>query len=121
MVHATDWAALHAEPPDIAAAIGISGLYDLEPLTRTSLQLVVDLTALEVETLSPVRVQPTTNAPFIVAVGALESAAFQEQSAGLVRAWPGVATGPVSLPGRHHFDVCDELLPLVERALTVMS
>ncbi len=121
VVHSTDWAALGADPPQIAAAVGISGLYDLEPLTRTSLQPVVDLTPLEVAALSPVRRRPSTDAPFLVAVGALESAAFHAQARALVDAWPGTAREPVSLEGRHHFDVCEELLPLVERALNVMS
>jgi arylformamidase len=121
IVHSTDWAALGADPPRIAATVGISGLYDLEPLTRTSLQPVVDLTPLEVAALSPVRRRPTTDAPFVAAVGALESAAFHGQSRDLVAAWPDVATGPVFLAGRHHFDVCEELLPLTERALNVMS
>lgn len=121
VLHSTDWAALGADPPRIAAAVGISGLYDLQPLTRTSLQPVVDLTPLEVEALSPVRRRPTTMAPFVVAVGALESRAFHRQARDLATAWPGIAGEPVSLEGRHHFDVCEELLPLVERALNVMS
>ena len=121
VVHSTDWARLGADPPPITAAVGISGLYDLEPLTRTSLQPVVDLTPLEVSALSPVRRRPTTDAPFLVALGALESAAFHGQAGYLVAAWPGVAMGPLAVEGRHHFDVCDELLPLTERALNVMS
>jgi arylformamidase len=121
IVHSTDWRTLGADPPRITAAVGISGLYDLEPLTRTSLQPVVDLTPLEVSALSPVRRRPTTEAPFLVALGALESPAFHDQSRALVGAWPGVAMGPMAVEGRHHFDVCDDLLPLTERALNVMS
>ncbi|HEX5968017.1 MAG TPA: alpha/beta hydrolase [Intrasporangium sp.] len=121
IVHSTDWATLGADPPRIAAAVGISGLYDLEPLTRTSLQPVVDLTPLEVSALSPARRRPTTDVPFLVALGALESPAFHAQSRDLVAAWPGVAMGPLAVEGCHHFDVCDELLPLTERALNVMS
>ncbi|GAB3706042.1 alpha/beta hydrolase [Mariniluteicoccus flavus] len=112
MMHATDWSPLGVQP-QILAGVGMSGLYELAPLLETSVQNDVRLTGPEVATLSPARLTPTTRAPFLVAVGELEPAAFQAQSAALTQAWPGVATEPRPLPGHNHFTICDELARLV--------
>lgn len=115
MLHATDWSAYGVEP-GIVAGIGISGLYELEPLTATSVQTDVQLTADEVAALSPARLAPTAAAPFHLVVGSLESAAFHGQADLLHERWPGVAQAPRELPGHNHFTVCDELARLVADA-----
>lgn len=115
MVHATDWSA-HGVTPEIIAGIGISGLYELEPLRATSVQRTVRLTDVEVATLSPARREPTSTAPFHLYLGALEPAAFQAQSALLAARWPGVAVAPLALDGHNHLTVCDELARLVHDA-----
>lgn len=112
MVHCTDWAAEGLTAPQLRGGIGISGLYDLEPLRRTELQPDLRLSAAEAQALSPVHHRPTTDAPFVVALGELESEAFFWQSAQLARVWPGVAAAPHALPQRHHFDAPDDLLGL---------
>lgn len=118
MIHCADWAAEGLPAPDLAGGVGISGLYDLLPLRHTELQPDLQLSEEEARALSPVTHPPTTSAPFLVAVGALESGAFHEQSEALARAWPGVASPPRALPERHHFDAPDDLpalvLPLLE-------
>lgn len=114
MIHCADWKAEGLPRPRIAGGIGISGLYDLSPLRRTELQPDLQLSGAEARDLSPVHHPPTTTAPFLVAVGGLESGAFHGQSAALAAAWPGVATAPQTLPGRHHFDAPDDLLSLTQ-------
>lgn len=113
MIHCADWSAEHLPAPQLAGSIGISGLYDLLPLRHTELQPDLNLGEAEALALSPVRHQPTSPSPFIVAVGALESRAFYAQSAQLAAAWPGVATPTQALPGRHHFDAPDDLPQLL--------
>ncbi|GGL98869.1 alpha/beta hydrolase [Deinococcus aerophilus] len=112
MVHATRWAEHGLPPVALAGGIGISGLYDLGPLRLTELQPVLQLSAAQATSLSPAFTPPTSPAPFVVAVGELESAAFHQQSLVLTQQWPGVAHGVPPLVGRHHFDAPDELLAL---------
>ncbi|GAB3624559.1 alpha/beta hydrolase [Mariniluteicoccus endophyticus] len=113
MVHATDWRALDVDPR-IVAGIGMSGLYELEPLLATSVQNDIRLTGDEVAALSPARLRPQVEAPFELSVGELETGAFHAQSQRLADAWPGVARQPRALPGHNHFTICDELPRLVQ-------
>lgn len=118
MIHCTDWAAENLPEPRLAGSIGISGLYDLKPLRHTELQADLNLSEEEAHDLSPINKQPTSQAPFIVAVGELESRAFHEQSHQISTAWPGIASPPYDLPGRHHFDAPDDLLILLQPILS---
>ena len=112
MVHATRWAEHGWSPVALAGGIGISGLYDLRPLRHTELQPVLQLSSQQAASLSPAFQRPTSRAPFVVAVGELESASFHQQSRLLTQRWPGVAHGAAPLVGRHHFDAPDDLLAL---------
>lgn len=113
MMHATDWAAHGLPHVNLAGGIGISGLYDLAPLRHTELQPDLKFTDQDVKTLSPIRLNPTSQTPFIVAVGELESSAFHAQSKLLTDTWLGVASPPHILKQRHHFNAPDDLLSLV--------
>lgn len=114
MLHSTDWDQYpQLTAPRITATIGLSGLYDLAPLRRTSLQATLHISDEEVAELSPVRRHPTTPAPFLAAVGALESGSFHEQSRRLAESWGAQVSGPRSMPGHNHYTVCDELPRLV--------
>lgn len=117
MIHCTDWQAEGLTKPDLVGSIGISGLYDLSPLRYTELQPKLTLSEAEARALSPVFQSPTTDAPFIVAAGELESAAFKGQSQQLSTAWAGLVSPPQPLAGRHHFDAPDDLAPLVSLLL----
>lgn len=117
MLHATDWAALGLPEVKITAGIGISGLYDLAPLRHTQLQPDLNLSEGDLQNLSPIHQKPVSDSPFIAAVGGLESASFHAQSRQLTDRWPGIASAPVILEGKHHFDAPDELAKLVELAL----
>lgn len=118
MMHATDWAAHGFPTVDMAGGIGISGLYDLAPLRHTELQPDLQLGDDDLQTLSPIHLKPRQSSPFLVAVGELESGAFQAQSRALTAAWPGVATPVVIQPGRHHFNAPDDLLQLTRALLS---
>lgn len=115
MIHSTDWAAEGLRAPRLTASIGISGLYDLAPLRRTELQPDLRLTEQEAFALSPLNASPTTHAPFLAAVGDLESASFLAQSRRLAEHWP--RTRLWQQPGRHHFDAPDDLPALLEDVL----
>lgn len=121
MIHCADWSAERLPAPQLRGSIGISGLYDLLPLRHTEYQPDLQLSVEEARDLSPIHHQPTNSAPFIVAVGALESSAFQAQSDQLSTAWPRVASATIQLTGRHHYDAPDELLKLTLPLLPTVS
>jgi arylformamidase len=110
MLLATDWAA--AGRADVVAAIrgglALSGLYDLEPLRHTSINIEARLDAATARALSPARLAPTVAAPLRLVVGGDESGAFWSQSEQLARAWPN-CTAPQAVPGAHHLAVVEAL------------
>ena len=92
-------------------ALAISGLYDLEPVRHTPfLQADLRLTPPQVRRLSPAFFARPRGPLFALAGGA-ESPEFIRQNQ-LIRDQWGPSTVPVCelLPGRHHFDVLDDLV-----------
>jgi arylformamidase len=102
--------ALQMDQPGIAAGLGISGIYDLEPMRIGSMNDVLRLDEIAVQTHSPIRWRPRRAAPLTVAYGTLELPEFQRQSVDFHDAWSRLSL-PVSLlpvPGHHH-SVLEEL------------
>ncbi len=109
----TRWQAVDARLPRhlLRAAMSISGLYDLLPLTRTPfLQESLRLTAADALRCSPAAMPAPRQGVLYSLAGALESAAFLAQNRLIEQAW-GRAVVPVceELAGRHHFSVLDAL------------
>lgn len=111
MLHATDWRAAGFDSSVIKGSVAISGVFDLEPLIHTEMNPVLRLDLDRAAAWSPVRLQPTVNAPLLVAVGALETSEFLRQAQLQWEAWPQVrpagSTGTQLLAGRHHFSAVD--------------
>ncbi|HZQ63446.1 MAG TPA: alpha/beta hydrolase [Casimicrobiaceae bacterium] len=109
MLHATDWPSHGVDANPVAGGVSLSGVHDLEPLVQFSFNSDFRLDAIEARRLSPVYLQPTTRAPFVIAAGANETSEFLRQSELLWEAWPdnrpAGAVGPMFIAGRHHFDV----------------
>ncbi|MGO4763448.1 alpha/beta hydrolase [Cupriavidus sp. 2KB_3] len=94
----------------IRGGLSISGLYDLEPLRRADfLQVDLRLTESDVVRLSPAFLPPATRAPLLTAVGEIESSEYHRQNALIRAAWPDNVREDILLPGRHHFNVMDDL------------
>lgn len=94
----------------VQGALSISGLFDLEPVSRTPfLKDDLRLTPQSVRKLSPVGM-PAPAVPLVAVVGGDESEEFLRQNE-LVRAAWGPRAVPVceAIPGRHHLDVLDAL------------
>jgi arylformamidase len=111
---AQDWPQL---APDLPAgwckkAVGISGVYDLEPLRHTAfLQPVLQLTPEEVAVVSPCRWPPPPQAQMACWVGGSESKAFLAQNRLMLEAWgPGHVPVCASQPGCNHFSVLAALV-----------
>ncbi len=99
-----------------SAAVAISGLFDLEPLVPTSLNVALRLDAREASALSPVHwPAPNGSTPggtvLDCVVGAAETAEFVRQSKDMADFWggKGVDTRFEALAGLNHFTVLDPL------------
>jgi arylformamidase len=97
--------------PYVAGGIGISGVYDLEPMRHETINDVLRLDEEAVRRNSPALHLPARAGPFMVAYGQRELPAFRSQSEKFYKAWSaaGLAGSLLALPGHHHHSVLDEL------------
>jgi len=95
----------------VAAGIGISGVYDLEPLRQASINDVLKLDRAEAQRNNATFSLPARSGPFAVAYGARELPAFRTQSERFyeARTAAGLPGTLLALPGHHHHSVLDEL------------
>ncbi|MBM3484320.1 MAG: alpha/beta hydrolase [Alphaproteobacteria bacterium] len=102
-----DWRADGLPADLVKGALPISGIFDLHPIRRTSINDDVRLDQAAADRLSPLFHRPRHMPPVIAAVGEGETYAFREQNrlyAETWRLWGGEAEELV-LKGVHHFDV----------------
>ena len=94
-----------------SAAVAISGVFDLEPLIPTSLNIALDLNTAEAQALSPIRWRAPAGAVLDCIVGGAESDAFVDQSRAMAARWgdAGAETRFEPLPNLNHFTVLDPL------------
>ena len=115
-----------------AAAVAISGVFDLAPLIPTSLNAALRLDAAEAAALSPIHWPvPNGSTPggtvLDCVVGGDESAEFLRQSRMMADLWgaKGVETRYEALPGLNHFTVLEPLAdadsPLVKRIVDLVK
>ncbi len=122
---ATDWPSLRDVPADLVrAAYSISGVFELEPLIPTSLNVALRLSSGTARKASPLLwPSPRPGSSFVAAVGGAESSEFLRQSLDIARAWyaAGVNAERVVVPDANHFTIVDEIArpgsPMVERIL----
>ena len=103
-------AACHRAHPAVALVLGISGLYDLEPIRLGRLNDKLDLSEDEVERLSPDR-QIGRGAKTLLTVGAIELPELVRQTvdyAAHLQA-AGESAIEIAAPGRDHFDVLETI------------
>jgi arylformamidase len=109
---ATDWSTLAPGAPEdlVPAAYAISGVYDLAPLTKISVNQDLRLTDEAAHALSPLYWDVPDGRVFDAVVGADESSEFLRQSQIIAEAWrqDDVVTRYEALPG-NHFTVLDPL------------
>lgn len=109
MMVATDWRAQGFDSAPLRAAVSLSGVHDLTPMTLFSFNNDFKLDDAEARRLSPAFAEPLVTAPLQVAVGADETPEFLRQTRILWDAWPANrppgARSPLIVPGRHHFSV----------------
>jgi arylformamidase len=120
---ATDWRALDASLPSdfILAAFAISGLFDLVPLIKTSVNNALHLDAETARAASPLFWNVPARGSLDAVVGENESAEYLRQSKTVVARWggAGLATRFGLVPGANHFTaiapLADPASPMVNR------
>jgi arylformamidase len=104
---ATDWRAFDASLPEdlVTVAYAISGLFDLVPLVKTSVNNALRLDDAAARDASPLFWTAPVRGSLDAVVGADESAEYFRQSRSIVEAWgaAGVATRFAAIPDANHF------------------
>ena len=124
---ATDWKSLGAPADLIPAGMGISGVYDLAPMTRTAMNDDFKLTDAEAKRLSPILWPAPKGKIFDTVVGGAESAEILRQSRALADTGgaAGVTTRYDAPAGIHQFTVIEPLAnpnsPMVERLMEMVA
>lgn len=109
---ATAWGTIEPGLPDdlVPAAYAISGVYDLVPLTRISVNADLRLDEQAARDLSPIRWRVPAGRVLDAVVGGSESSEFLRQSRAIADAWrPHAQTRYEAIAGKNHFDVIDAL------------
>lgn len=110
---ATDWKTLDPSTPAdlVPAAYAISGVFDLAPLTQTSVNADLKLNDKTAHALSPLYWPVPAGRVLDAVVGGIESSEFLRQSKTIAEAWrQGMAeTRYEAVPGANHFTVVDPL------------
>lgn len=113
MMLATHWPDIATGLPQrlLSGAVSVSGVFDLEPLTRAPfLRDDLRLDDVLVKQLSPVHLELHNDVPFVRAVGARETPAFHRQSELIAEHWPLVCRSPlIDLPECNHYTACEAL------------
>ncbi|MBS7700768.1 MULTISPECIES: alpha/beta hydrolase fold domain-containing protein [unclassified Chelatococcus] len=95
----------------IRNVVSISGLHDLRPLMKTSMNEVLRIDEPEATAESPALLWPMVGARILCWAGGAERQEFLRQNALLANIWGGLgaATTVIVEPDRHHFDIVDGL------------
>ncbi|WP_272011440.1 alpha/beta hydrolase [Roseovarius sp. ZX-A-9] len=110
---ATDWPSFNLDVPKnlIKSGIPISGLFQLEPLLRTTISDALHLDESKAKALSPQFLPPATTAPILVTLGGGETPQFHWQADEFVAQW-STFEAPIEKyaePDVDHFDVVNRL------------
>ncbi len=104
---ATDWRALDASLPAdlVTSAYAISGLFDLLPLVKTSINTALKLDDASAKEASPLFWPSPSHGALDAVVGGDESAEYFRQSRTIVDAWSaaGIAAQFATIPNANHF------------------
>jgi arylformamidase len=100
-----------ADHPAVRGGMPISGIFELEPIALGVLNDKLQLSADEIERLSPLRNIPARLPPLAMFVGGNELPELKRHSASYVEGARsrGLPVTLTELPGHHHFSILDEL------------
>lgn len=110
MLFATDWREWGVPCAAIRGGFALSGLYDLEPIRLNYMNATLGFTDETVAKFSPVHLQPTVNAPLVLAVGGNETPEFIRHNGMLPMSWgtTGLTFEEYVVPGLNHFTILED-------------
>jgi arylformamidase len=122
---ATDWRSVDAALPQdfVKAAYAISGLFDLGPLVKTSVNDALGLDQAAARRASPLFWPAPSHGSLDAVVGGDESAEYHRQGRVIVETWgrAGIETRFAEIPGANHFTaiapLADPNSPMTQRLL----
>lgn len=105
-----DWSTFNVPDNFLKAVIGISGVYDLEPVRRSYLNADLRLGQQESLRNSPQLHVPRSKQPLVIAAGSEETPEFQRQSRDYVQSLAGKGFTPehVTVENADHYNILDE-------------
>ena len=128
MMMAAHWSVFGSDLPSdlIKAGVLMSGLYDLEPVRHAEfINTDLKLDKSSALRLSPAWMPQPNAAPFITAVGDLESDEFKRQTALIASQWRHGFRREIPLQQENHFTICDcfgdESHPLFKASCELIS
>ena len=104
-----DWAAHSLPQNPIAGVLALSGVFDMEPLRETSLNIDLRLDAAQAKALNLNTMQLHAASTLILAVGQNESDEFHRQSANLAGSWNSLSPQLIGVPAANHYTIVDDL------------
>lgn len=114
MLLATSWPARGLPAATVKAALPISGLFDLPPLTHTTVNNALGLDETEARRLSPAFL-PAPGLPIHAVVGGTEGLEYTRQSRTIAEAWGGTWE---AVEGANHFTV---IAPLTDPGSSLVA
>ena len=109
MLFATDWHSRGIDANCIIGGAALSGVFDLAPLLRCSMNDDLRLDTASARALSPIQLASQIEVPLYLAAGGDESAAFTSQTRQLHRVWPANCAVAEIVASRNHFTIVEEL------------
>jgi arylformamidase len=107
-LHATeDWQTRGLPADPIKAIVALSGVFDVAPLLRTSINADLRLTVDTTAELNLLTSMPQTNCRMLLAVGDHEPEEFHAQAQHLAKAWGTLTSRCESIAGTNHFTIVD--------------
>ena len=110
---ATDWKTVAADAPAdlVPAACAFSGLFDITPMTRVSMNADLELDETSARALSPLFWPAPVGRVFDAIVGGDESSEYIRQSRTITERWgkAGVTTHCEEVAGKNHFTIIEPL------------
>jgi arylformamidase len=114
MLMATNWKRFNSHVPAnvLKGACFISGLFDLVPIHLSYLNKELKMDRETAIRNSPIRLEPSTTGPLVVAVGEAETTEFTHQSKEIYACWKdkGTAIQLLQLPQLNHYSIVETMV-----------
>ena len=107
----------------IDRTVSISGCHDLRPIMLTRMNDVLGLDLQTARAQSPALLEPRAGVDLTCLVGGAELPEFRRQNALIANVWHGfgVKTRAIERPGRHHFDIVDDLIDPESELVAILT